>query len=313
MADWDGLPQGTHVQVFRDHVLDEMVLAKRLADFEVVTLMRERTPFGRGLLKRLPNLRLLVTTGGRNGSIDLDAATELGVLVCATEGLGYPAAELTWGLILALLRDIPREDAAARQGRWQSTVGVGLRGKVLGILGLGRLGSQVATVGGAFGMSLIAWSQNLTAERAAEFGATLVTREEIFARSDILSIHLQLSDRTRGLVGRRELGLMKPTAYLINTSRGPIIDETALLQALRSRSIAGAGLDVFDREPLPADHPLSLLDNTVLTPHLGFVTREGYRVFYGGTVEDIAAYLRGEPIRVLNPTVLERSGGRQQR
>ena len=313
MADWDGLPEGTHVQVFRDHVLDEMVLAKRLADFEVVTLMRERTPFGRGLLKRLPNLRLLVTTGGRNGSINLDAATELGVLVCATEGLGYPAAELTWGLILALLRDIPREDAAARQGRWQSTVGVGLRGKVLGILGLGRLGSQVATVGGAFGMSLIAWSQNLTAERAAEFGATLVTREEIFARSDILSIHLQLSDRTRGLVGRRELGLMKPTAYLINTSRGPIIDETALLQALRSRSIAGAGLDVFDREPLPADHPLSLLDNTVLTPHLGFVTREGYRVFYGGTVEDIAAYLRGEPIRVLNPTVLERSGGRQQR
>ena len=313
MADWDGLPEGTRIQVFRDHEVDERVLAKRLTDFEVVTLMRERTPFSRGLLKRLPNLRLLVTTGGRNGSIDLAAATELGVMVCATEGLGYPTAELTWGLILALLRDIPREDAAARQGRWQSTVGVGLRGKVLGILGLGRLGSQVATIGGAFGMSLIAWSQNLTAERAAEFGATLVTREEIFARSDILSIHLQLSDRTRGLVGRRELGLMKPTAYLINTSRGPIVDEAALLQALRSRSIAGAGLDVFDREPLLADHPLSLLDNTVLTPHLGYVTREGYRVFYDGTVEDIAAYLRGEPIRVLNPTVLERSGGRQQR
>ena len=310
MADWDGLPEGTRVQVFHDHIVDEKVLAERLTGFEVVTLMRERTPFSRGLLKSLPNLRLLVTTGARNGSIDLDAATELGVLVCATGGVGYSTAELTWGLILALLRDIPRQDAAARQGRWQSMVGVGLRGKVLGILGLGRLGSQVATIGGAFGMSRIAWSQNLTAERAAECGVTLVAREEIFAYSDILSIHLQLSDRTRGLVGRMELGLMKPTAYLINTSRGPIVDETALIQVLRDRSIAGAGLDVFDQEPLPAHHALSLLDNTILTPHLGYVTREGYRVFYEDTVEDIAAYLRAEPIRMLNPKVLEKSGDR---
>jgi len=290
--------------------VDEKLLTERLVDFEVVTLMRERTPFSSSLLKSLPNLRLLVTTGARNASIDLDAATELGVLVCGTGGVGYSTAELTWGLILALLRDIPRQDAAARQGRWQSIVGVGLRGKVLGILGLGHLGSQVAAIGGAFGMSVVAWSQNLTAERAAQCGAALVAREELFAGSDILSIHLQLSDRTRGLVGRSELGLMKPNAYLINTSRGPIVDENALIQALRERSIAGAGLDVFDQEPLPADHALSLLDNTVLTPHLGYVTREGYRVFYGDTVEDIAAYLRGEPIRVLNRKVLERSGGR---
>ncbi len=309
MADWGSLPEGTYVQVFNDHLADDGALAQRLKDFEIVAVMRERTPIGRGLLQRLPNLRLLVTTGMRNASLDMDAATASGVVVCGTDGLGFPTAELTWGLILALLRHIPREDAAIRRGQWQTTVGDTLSGKVLGVLGLGRLGSQVATVGVAFGMSVIAWSQNLTAERAAEFGATLVTRDELFSRSDILTIHLQLSDRTRALVGRHELGLMKPTAYLINTSRGPILVEDALVQALQAHTIAGAGLDVFDQEPLPPEHPLLLLANVVLTPHLGYVTQEGYQVFYGGTVEDIAAFLRGKPIRVINSGVLEKTGG----
>ena len=300
MADWGGLPADTEIQVFRDHLAETDALAGRLEGFDVVALMRERTPIGLELFQRLPVLRLLVTTGMRNASIDLDAATDHGVLVCGTGGLGYPTAELTWGLILALVRHVAKENAAMRQGQWQSTVGTGLHGKVLGVLGLGRLGSQVATIGAAFGMSTIAWSQNLTAERATQFGATLVKRDELFALSDILSVHLQLSDRTRGLVGSREIGMMKPTAYLINTSRGPIVDTAALVEALRSEAIAGAGLDVFDQEPLPPTHPLLQLDNTVLTPHLGYVTLEGYRVFYEETVEDIAAYLRGEPLRVLN-------------
>ena len=304
MADWGRLPEGTQVQVFSDHLESPDGVAKRLRDFEVVSAMRERTPFPRTLLERLPRLRLLITTGMRNASIDLDAATDLGIVVCGTGGLGYPTAELTWGLILALVRRIPQEDAATRQGRWQTTVGVRLHGKVLGVMGLGRLGSQVATIGRAFGMSVVAWSQNLTAERAAELGAALVTKDELFTRSDVLSVHLQLSQRTVGLVGGRELGLMKPTAYLVNTSRGPIVDESALLRALKEGSIAGAGLDVFDQEPLPTDHPFLHLENTVLTPHIGYVTREGYEVFYRDTVEDIAAYLAGEPVRVLNPSAL---------
>ena len=301
MADWGGLPADTEIQVFRDRLAETDALARRLEGFDVVALMRERTPIGLELLQRLPVLRLLVTTGMRNASIDLDAATDHGVLVCGTGGLGYPTAELTWGLILALVRHVAKENAAIRQGQWQSTVGTGLHGKVLGVLGLGRLGSQVATIGAAFGMSTIAWSQNLTGERATQFGATLVKRDELFALSDILSIHLQLSERTRGLVGSREIGMMKPTAYLINTSRGAIVDTAALVEALKSEAIAGAGLDVFDQEPLPPTHPLLQLDNTVLTPHLGYVTLEGYRVFYEETVEDIAAYLRGEPLRALNP------------
>ncbi|MBI2872274.1 MAG: D-2-hydroxyacid dehydrogenase family protein [Chloroflexi bacterium] len=312
MADWSVLPRDTRVQVFRDHLASADAVAERLRGFDVVAAMRERTPFDRGLLGHLPDLRLLVTTAMANASIDLDAATEMGVLVCGTRGLGYPTAELTWGLVLALLRHIPQEDAATRQGHWQTTVGIGLQGKVLGVMGLGRLGSQVASIGAAFGMSVIAWSQNLTAERTAKFGVTLVAKDELFARSDILSIHLRLSDRTTGLVGARELGLMKPTAYLINTSRGPIVDEAALIQALQARAIAGAGLDVFDEEPLPPDHAFKRLDNTVLTPHLGYVTREGYEVFYGDTVEDIAAYLRGQPIRVLNPSVAQRVRGRSR-
>ncbi len=306
MANWSTLPSDCQVQVFRDHLTDLAALAERLSHFEIVTCMRERTPFRRDLLERLPNLRLLVTTGMRNAAIDLVAATDLGILVCGTAGgPDSPPAELTWGLILALLRHIPREDTATRAGHWGVSVGMCLEGKVLGVLGLGRLGSKVARVGVAFDMSVIAWSQNLTAERAAQCGATLVSKDELFARSDILSIHVQLSARTRGLVGARELHLMQPTAYLINTARGPIVDEAALVQALQTRTIAGAGLDVFDQEPLPPGHPLTLLDNTLLVPHIGYVTKEQYQVRYRDTVENVAAYLRGEPLRVLNPAALD--------
>ena len=303
MADWSVLPPECRVEVFRDHLADLDAVANRLRDFEIVTCMRERTPFPRDLLNRLPNLRLLVTTGMRNAAIDLEAATERGILVCGTAGgPESPPAELTWGLILALVRHIPREDAATRGGRWGTTVGMSLENKVLGVLGLGRLGSTVARVGVAFKMSVLAWSQNLTAERAAQCGATLVAKDELFARSDIVTVHVQLSERTRGLVGARELALMKPTAYLVNTARGPIVDEAALIHALQAGAIAGAGLDVFDEEPLPPNHPFKQLDNALLMPHAGYVTEDQYRVRYRDTVDDIARYLEGAPVRVLNLT-----------
>jgi phosphoglycerate dehydrogenase-like enzyme len=302
MADWTTLPSWCRVQVFRDHLTDLEALAERLRDFEIVACMRERTPFGRDLLVRLPKLKLLVTTGMRNAAIDLEAAAERGVLVCGTaSGPEGPPAELTWGFILALIRHIPREDAATRRGQWGTTIGMSLEGRVLGVLGLGRLGAKVARVGVAFEMSVIAWSHNLTAERAAQCGATLVTKDELFSRSDILTVHVQLSARTRGLVGGHELSLMKPTAYLVNTARGPIVDEAALVRALQTRAIAGAGLDVFDQEPLPPDHSFTQLDNTLLMPHAGYVTEAQYRIRYRDTVEDIAAYLAGSPLRVLNP------------
>ena len=304
-ADWSVLPPDTQTETFREHVADIDALASRLKGCEVVSIMRERTAFPRALLEQLPDLKLLVTTGARNASIDMQAATDLGILVCGTGGLGYPTAELTWGIILSMLRYIPKEEAALRAGRWQSTVGIGVNGKVLGVLGLGRLGSQVAAVGNAFGMEVVAWSQNLTPERAAECGATLVSKDQLFANSDIITIHLQLSDRTRGLVGQQELASMKPTAYLVNTSRGPIVDEAALISALQNGAIAGAGLDVYDQEPVRADHPLLHLENTLLTPHLGYVTLEGLQAFYQGTVEDIAGYLSGNPTRMINPEVLE--------
>jgi phosphoglycerate dehydrogenase-like enzyme len=303
MADWSVLaPVGCRIEVFEDHLTDPGALADRLREFEIVTCMRERTPFPRDLLQRLPNLRLLVTTGMRNAAIDLEAATDLGIVVCGTAGgPESPPAELTWGLILALVRHIPREDAATRRGAWGTAVGMSLDGKVLGVLGLGRLGTSVARAGLAFGMTVIAWSENLTAERATRCGATRVAKDDLFRRADIVTIHVQLSDRTRGLVGARELGLMKPTAYLVNTARGPIVDEAALVRALEARAIAGAGLDVFDEEPLPRDHPFLRLDNTVLMPHAGYVTEDQYRVRYRDTVEDVAAYLAGVPLRVLNP------------
>ncbi len=305
MADWSILPSDCQVRAFRDHISDLDALIARLAPFEIITCMRERTPFPRTLLEQLPNLRLLVTAGMRNAAIDLAAATDLGIIVCGTDGGPLsPPAELTWGLVLALVRHIPQEDAAVRDGQWVTTLGLTLEGKVLGVLGLGQLGSRVARVGTAFGMPVIAWSQNLTAEKASQLGATLVSKDELFAQSDILSVNVQLSDRTRGLIGAHELSLMKPTAYLINTARGPIVDEAALIHALQSGTIAGAGLDVFDEEPLPADHPFKSLDNTILVPHIGYVTREQYQVRYQGTVENVVAYLSSEPTRVLNSEVL---------
>jgi phosphoglycerate dehydrogenase-like enzyme len=301
MADWKSLPTGTEVVVFQDHLADEEALAARLADFDIVMALRERTPFPRSLLERLPKLKLLITAGMRNASIDMKAAADRGVLVCGTAGLPYPTAELAWGLILSLARRIPAEDRATREGRWQTSVGLGLNGKTLGVLGLGTLGSRAARVGRAFEMEVLAWSQNLTAERAALVGATLVPKDELLARSDFVSIHLVLGERTRWLIGARELGLMKRSAYLVNTSRGPIVDEAALIRALQDGTIAGAGLDVFDEEPLPPDHPFRRLPNTAITPHLGYVTEETYRVFYGQALEDIKAYLGGTPLRVLRP------------
>jgi len=300
MTDWSVLPADVEVEVFRDHLTDQAAVAERLKDFDIVMAMRERTPFPRTLLEQLPQLRLLTTTGMRNAAIDMQAAADCNVLVCGTGGILYPTAELTWGLILSLLRHIPDEDQATRAGRWQVSMGLGLHGKTLGLMGLGRLGSEVARVGNAFQMDVIAWSQNLTAERAAECGATLVSKDELLARADILSIHLVLSARSRGLIGHRELDRMKPTAYLINTSRGPIVDEAALIAALQNGTIAGAGLDVFDEEPLPLDHPLRRTANTIITPHIGYVTAETYKVFFDETVENIRAFLQGAPVRVLN-------------
>jgi phosphoglycerate dehydrogenase-like enzyme len=301
MADWTSLPAGDEVTVFGDHLADTGAVAARLADFDAVVAMRERTPFPRDLLQRLPRLKLLVTTGMRNASIDVGAAVERGIVVCGTAGLPYPTAELTWGLILALARRIAVEDRATREGRWQVSCGMGLNGKTLGVIGLGGLGSRVARIGRAFEMEVVAWSQNLTAARAAEVGATLVGKDELLERADVVSIHLVLGDRSRALLGARELSRMKRTAYLINTSRGPIVDEAALVAALRAGTIAGAGLDVYDEEPLPLDHPLRTLPNTVITPHLGYVTEEGYRIFYGQALEDVKAWLAGQPVRVLRP------------
>jgi phosphoglycerate dehydrogenase-like enzyme len=297
-GDWQSLPEA-QVQSFQDHLTDEDALVERLAPFDTVVAMRERTPFPRSLLTRLPNLKLLITTGARNASFDMAAAKELGITVCGTRGVGSSTAELTWGLIIGLTRHIADDDRVIRAGGWQTTIGPALIGKTLGCLGLGNLGSQVAKVGLAFGMNVIAWSQNLTAERCAEVGAKLVSKEELLSQADVLSVHLVLSDRTRGLIAERELSLMKPTAYLVNTSRGPIVDEGALIDAIRSGRIAGAGIDVYTVEPLPADHPFRTLANTLLTPHIGYVTEEGYDFFYGDTVEDIKAFQAGSPIRVV--------------
>ena len=287
MADWSQLPPGINVQFFHDHIADEDALVDRLKNFQVVMGMRERTPFPRSVLDRLPELRLLVTAGMGNAVFDIPAATELGIVVTGTGGVGEGPTELTWGLILALARRIPQEDRLTREGNWGTTVGIGLKDKTLGLLGLGHIGSLVGKVGAALGMNIIAWSQNLTPERAAECGATLVDKDTLFKESDVLSVHVQLSDRTRGLVGAKEL------------------DELSLIQALTSGSIAGAGLDTFDIEPLPTNHPLLGLSNTVITPHLGYVTEDGYRVRYTQVVEDIRAFISGESIRVLNPQVLE--------
>ncbi|WP_448627720.1 D-2-hydroxyacid dehydrogenase family protein [Geodermatophilus sp. URMC 64] len=298
-ADWSRLREPVEVVEFADHVDDVDTLVRRLQPFDVIVAMRERTPFPRALLERLPNLKLLVTTGGTNKSIDVAAAAERGVVVCGTGAHPSGTAELTWALILAVARHVPQEDAAVRAGGWQQTVGLDLAGGTLGVIGLGRLGSRVAGIGQAFGMDVVAWSQNLTDERAAEVGVRRVSKEELLSSADVVTIHLQLSDRTRGLIGRAELSLMKPTAILVNTSRGPIVDEQALVEALRGGAIHGAGVDVFDQEPLPRHHPLRELRRAVLTPHLGYVTEKTYEVFYRDAVDDVAAWLAGEPIRVV--------------
>jgi phosphoglycerate dehydrogenase-like enzyme len=297
-ADWSAI-KDAEVRIFTDHLSEPAALAERLKDFEVVCMMRERTPIGRAVIERLPKLKLIVTTGMRNASLDVQAATARAIMVCGTGGTTHATPELTWGLIIALMRRIPWEHSGMKAGQWQTSVGRGLQGRTLGLLGLGKLGGRVAVVGKAFGMNLIAWSQNLTQERADKYDAKLVSKEELFRRSDVISIHLVLSDRTRALVGARELGLMQKHAYIVNTSRGPIIDEKALIAALQAKQIAGAGLDVYDVEPLPKDHMLRKLDNVAMTPHLGYVTDDTYEIFYRETVEDIAAWQAGKPVRVI--------------
>jgi phosphoglycerate dehydrogenase-like enzyme len=298
-ADWSPVTGRAEVSVFTEHITGTAELARRLAPFEVIAAMRERTPFPAGLLAQLPALKLLITTGMRNASIDLAAARQHGVTVCGTGGAGAGTPELTWGLIMALTRSIPQEDAGVRAGGWQFTVGRDLAGSTLGLLGLGRIGQRVARYAKAFEMEILAWSENLTEERARECGARLVSKAELFAESDIVSVHVQLSGRTAGLIGATELALLGPDGYLVNTSRGPIVDEQALISALRGGVIAGAALDVFDTEPLPAGHPLRTLPSTVLTPHLGYVTGQAYEAFYTGIVEDLVAWLDGSPVRVI--------------
>jgi len=291
MADWSPLAGRAAITVFNDHLSHIDAVVDRLLPFDVVCVMRERTPLPRAVIERLPRLKLIASTGSRNASIDLEAATERGIVIAHTGYDKYPTIEMTWALILASARQVASENANLRAGGWQRAVGDGLRGKTLGVLGLGNIGSEVARIGGAFGMEVIAWSQNLTAEKAQTCGARLVSKAELFRNADILTIHLVLSDRTRALVGAAELQAMKPSARLINTSRGPIVDEPALIEVLRERRIAAAALDVFDIEPLPVDHRFRSLENVLSTPHIGYVTRDLYRTFYGDTVKNITRWL----------------------
>jgi phosphoglycerate dehydrogenase-like enzyme len=301
VADWSAVERRAQITVFTDHLDDPDALVARLASFDIVSVMRERTPFPRALLARLPRLRLMCSNSERNAAIDLVAARELGITVCGTSPPPGGTAELAWGLILALARQIPDHIASVRAGGWQVGLGVGLRGRTLGILGLGTIGTRVGRVGQAFGMEVIAWSPNLDAARAQAAGTRLVSKDELFRASDVLTLHIVLSERTRGIVGARELGLMKRSAFFVNTSRGRLVDEAALVATLEQGAIAGAALDAFAVEPLPADHPLRRLSNAMLTPHIGYVTEPGYRTFYGETVENILAFMDGRPIRVMNP------------
>jgi phosphoglycerate dehydrogenase-like enzyme len=271
-----------------------------LRDFHIVCMMRERTPFRRNTIEALPNLKLLITTGARNASIDMSAAAERGITVCGTTSYGNPTTGITFGLIFELTRRIGFEHARLKAGEpWQVTLGPDIEGKTLGIIGLGKLGMRVAGVAKAFGMKVIAWSTNLTPEKCRDAGVDYATKDDLFRAADIVTIHLQLSDRSRGTVAAKELGLMKPTAYLINTARGPIIEEKALIAALDERRIAGAGLDVFDIEPLPLDHPFRGMDNVVITPHLGYVSRQNYEHYFPDIVEDIRGFIDGKPVRVI--------------
>jgi D-3-phosphoglycerate dehydrogenase len=302
VADWSPVAKDVSFKVYTEALGGPDKVIAALKDCNIVCLMRERTLFGKDIIDALPNLKLIVTSGMRNAAIDIAAAQARGIPVCGTESLGPPTAELTFGLMLELARKIGIEHARLKAGaRWQSTLGIDLYGKTLGILGLGKLGTRVARIANACEMKVIAWSQNLTAEKAKEAGATLVSKEELLRQSDFVTIHMQLSARTRGLIGASELALMKPTAFFINTSRGPIADEKAIEAALRANKIAGAAIDVYNEEPLPLDHPFRKLDNIVITPHLGYVTAENYKRFYGHMVEDIRAWLDGKPIRVIPP------------
>lgn len=302
-ADWSQLPADCDVAVYGTHADNADALVARLQPFEIVCCMRERTRFDRAVFERLPNLKLLCSTAPTNAAIDVQAALDFGITVCGTgvPDPGLATAELTWALILGLTRHIHIEDANMRAARWQTTMGRDLKYRTLGVIGLGRLGTPVATVGAAFGMKVIAWSPNLTAARAAEAGATLVSKEDLLAQSDVVTLHMVLSDKSRDLLGADDLRRMKKDAILVNTSRGPLINEAALLQALKEGWIGGAALDVFDQEPLPGDHPLRRLPNTLLTPHIGYATEATYKVFIPDTVENILAYLAGKPIRVMNP------------
>jgi phosphoglycerate dehydrogenase-like enzyme len=291
MADWSPLAGRAVITVFNDHLSESDKVVERLLPFDVVCVMRERTPLLRAVIERLPRLKLIASTGPRNAAIDVEAAAERGIVVAHTGYNARPTIEMTWALILASARQVALENAHLRAGGWQLTVGDGLHGKVLGVLGLGNIGSEVARIGLAFGMEVIAWSQNLTAENAQTCGARLVSKEELFRSADILTIHLVLSQRTKGLVGVADLQVMKPSARLINTSRGPIVDEPALIEVLRQRRIAGAALDVFDQEPLPPDHPFRSLPNLLATPHIGYVSRGLYEQFYRDTVQNIVEWL----------------------
>jgi D-3-phosphoglycerate dehydrogenase len=299
-ADWSPITRDVEVKVFDKPFANQAEVIKALQGFAIIVGMRERTPFPRKVIEALPDLKLLITTGARNNSFDVKACNERGITVCGTGVVGSPTTGIAFGLMLELTRRVGFENARLKAGApWQVTIGRDLEGLTLGILGLGKLGQRSATVGKAFGMKTIAWSQNLTPEKAQAGGAELVTKEDLFRSADVVTIHLILSDRSRGLVGAKELGLMKKTSYLVNTSRGPIVDEKALIATLQSKSIAGAGLDVFDVEPLPLDHPFRKMDNVVITPHLGYVSEQNYRKYFPDIVEDIRAWLDGKPVRVV--------------
>ena len=291
LADWSAVRRHAEITVFNDHVADPSEVAGRLRPFDVVCVMRERTPLTREILQQLPNLKLIASTGPRNASIDSRAAADLGIAVTATGYDSTPTIEFTWSLILASMRNIDREAASLRAGGWQMGLGANLRGKSLGIIGLGNIGREVARIGVAFGMKVIAWSQNLTEEKAHAAGATLVDKQTLFREADVVTVHLVLSGRTKGLIARPEFTLMKPTARFVNTSRGPIVDEAALIEVLQTRKIAGAAVDVFDAEPLSADHPYRKLDNVLATPHIGYVTEDLYRTFYGDAAASIAKWI----------------------
>ena len=300
-ADWSGISKDVEIKVFNAPLDGPDAVIKALQGFAIVVGMRERTPFPRKVIEALPDLKLLITTGARNNSFDVKACVERGVTVCGTGAAGSPTTGIAFGLMLELTRRIGFENARLKAGEpWQVTIGRDLEGLTLGILGLGKLGQRSATVGKAFGMRTIAWSQSLTEDKAKAAGADPVSKEDLFRNADFITIHLVLSDRSRGLVGAKELGLMKKTSYLINTSRGPIVDEKALIAALQNNAIAGAGLDVFDVEPLPLNHPFRKMDNVVITPHLGYVSEQNYRKYFPDIVEGIRAWLDGKPVRVIS-------------